>query len=313
MSVQADVSAVTVPVSSAWSSKVNWTQAVAAFAMILTLVSGGKIGMSADQQTAAVVTIGVLCNIATWILKTFFTSTVHAASLPKVVMFIVGIILCSLMLGLPAAMAANSGLPVKKAPSQGGLSISLPCIGSSNIPLGCTPIGGGSAPTKVSTETVDPLTFLRQFGYKDLNNALLDANGQTPPNKTTAQCWTYLLTLVPEPAAAAPAASGDAPAATPAATNPATSLLPAVPGIASIIQKALDDQQILVTWLSPGGGLEQLNLACAPAVNMVNARLLTGGAVGAAAAAALSNPATAPLIAGLQAMFAGIIALPKVF
>jgi hypothetical protein len=51
--------------------------------MILTLVSGGKVGMDADQQTAAVVTIGVACNIATWVMKTFFTARVHPTSLPK--------------------------------------------------------------------------------------------------------------------------------------------------------------------------------------------------------------------------------------
>jgi len=83
MSQEPPVPTVTVPVVSAWASKINWTQAVAAFAMILTLVSGGKVGMDADQQTAAVVTIGVACNIATWILKTFFTARVHPTSLPK--------------------------------------------------------------------------------------------------------------------------------------------------------------------------------------------------------------------------------------
>jgi hypothetical protein len=83
MSPQPAVPTVTVPVVSAWASKINWTQAVAAFAMILTLVSGGKVGMDADQQTAAVVTIGVACNVATWIMKTFFTASVHPASLTK--------------------------------------------------------------------------------------------------------------------------------------------------------------------------------------------------------------------------------------
>jgi hypothetical protein len=83
MSSQPPVETATVPVVSAWSSKINWTQAVAAFAMILTLVSGGKVGMDADQQAAAVVTIGVGCNIATWIMKTFFTARVHPTSLPK--------------------------------------------------------------------------------------------------------------------------------------------------------------------------------------------------------------------------------------
>ena len=83
MSPQPAVPTATVPIVSAWASKINWTQAVAAFAMILTLVSGGRVGMDADQQAAAVVTIGVACNIATWIMKTFFTARVHPTSLPK--------------------------------------------------------------------------------------------------------------------------------------------------------------------------------------------------------------------------------------
>lgn len=73
----------TVPVTSAWSSKINWTQAVSGAAMVLTLVSGGKVGLTADQQAAIVVTIGVIGNVITWICKTWFTNSVHAPSLPK--------------------------------------------------------------------------------------------------------------------------------------------------------------------------------------------------------------------------------------
>jgi hypothetical protein len=72
-----------VPVSSAWTSKINWTQAVSATAMILTFATGGKVGMDAGQQAAAVVTIGVVTNVVTWVMKTWFTSTVHEASLPS--------------------------------------------------------------------------------------------------------------------------------------------------------------------------------------------------------------------------------------
>ena len=60
MSTSPTTPTVNVPVTSAWSSKVNWTQAVAAAAMILTLVSGGKIGITPEQQAAAVVVIGVI-------------------------------------------------------------------------------------------------------------------------------------------------------------------------------------------------------------------------------------------------------------
>jgi hypothetical protein len=72
-----------VPVTSAWVSKVNWTQAVSAFAMIVTLVSGGHVSMTPEQQVALVVTIGVVTNIVTWIFHTWFTPGVKAASLEK--------------------------------------------------------------------------------------------------------------------------------------------------------------------------------------------------------------------------------------
>jgi len=45
---------------------------------------------------------------------------------------------------------------------------------------------------------------------------------------------------------------------------------------------------------------------------MLNAKLLVGGAGTAAIAAAVTNPATAPLIAGVGTLLTGVIALvPK--
>jgi hypothetical protein len=70
----------TVDVASAWGSKINWTQAVSGFAMVLTFATGGKLGMTIDQQAAVVTTIGVLTNIATWVMKTWFTKTITPAS-----------------------------------------------------------------------------------------------------------------------------------------------------------------------------------------------------------------------------------------
>jgi hypothetical protein len=70
-----------VPVKSAWASKINWTQSVAAIAMIATLVSGGKLNITADQQVSIVVTIGVFSNVITWILRTWFNGSVNPASL----------------------------------------------------------------------------------------------------------------------------------------------------------------------------------------------------------------------------------------
>lgn len=71
---------VLVPTKSAWLSKINWTQGVSSFAMVLTLVSGGKLNLTADQQVSIVVTIGVVGDVATYVIKTWFTPTVTRAS-----------------------------------------------------------------------------------------------------------------------------------------------------------------------------------------------------------------------------------------
>lgn len=69
----------TVPVKSAWASKINWTQAVAVLASVLTLF--GFSSLTPEQQAAIVTTISVVQGVATWVMKTWFTPTVSAASL----------------------------------------------------------------------------------------------------------------------------------------------------------------------------------------------------------------------------------------
>lgn len=71
---------VVVEVKPAWQSKINWTQAVSGVAMILTLVSGGELNITAEQQLGIIAVIGLASNIVTWILKTWFTTTVTPAS-----------------------------------------------------------------------------------------------------------------------------------------------------------------------------------------------------------------------------------------
>jgi hypothetical protein len=71
---------VSVSVKSAWLSKINWTQAASGAAMILAYISGGKMNITPDQQAALVVSIGVLGNVATWVIKTWFTATVTPSS-----------------------------------------------------------------------------------------------------------------------------------------------------------------------------------------------------------------------------------------
>lgn len=72
----------TVPVKSAWYSKINWTQAVATGAMVITLVTGGKLSISGDQQAAIVTTIGVIGGIVTFVCRTWFNGSVSPSSLP---------------------------------------------------------------------------------------------------------------------------------------------------------------------------------------------------------------------------------------
>lgn len=83
MSQQQIPATAVVPVTSAWTGKVNWTQAVAIVSSILTLVFGPQAGLSPEQQAAIVTTITIIQGLVTWILKTWFTPTVHAASLPS--------------------------------------------------------------------------------------------------------------------------------------------------------------------------------------------------------------------------------------
>jgi hypothetical protein len=71
-----------VEVTSAWSSKINWTQIVAVCSSLSTVIFGAKVGIAPEQQAAIVVVIGMIQGLVTWIAKTWFTPHVHAASLP---------------------------------------------------------------------------------------------------------------------------------------------------------------------------------------------------------------------------------------
>lgn len=68
-----------VSVKSAWLSKINWTQFVAAAAMLLTL-----FGIELDANTQAQVLAGIVGVQAalTFVWKTWFTSTVTPGSMP---------------------------------------------------------------------------------------------------------------------------------------------------------------------------------------------------------------------------------------
>ena len=76
-------SSAVVPVTSAWASKINWTQAVAVGSSILVFAFGPKASLSTDQQLALVTTINLVQSAATWIFRTWYNGSVSPSSLPK--------------------------------------------------------------------------------------------------------------------------------------------------------------------------------------------------------------------------------------
>lgn len=72
-----------VPVQSALISKINWAQVISLVAMGTVVLTGGKLNITPDQQVAVVATIGVITNVVTYILRTWFNGSVNPASLPE--------------------------------------------------------------------------------------------------------------------------------------------------------------------------------------------------------------------------------------
>ena len=67
-------------VQSAWLSKINWTQAIAFAAMMLTMFG---IDLPADVQAQILAAITAVSTVVTWAFRTFFTSTVTPAVAAK--------------------------------------------------------------------------------------------------------------------------------------------------------------------------------------------------------------------------------------
>lgn len=68
----------TVDVKSGWFSKINWTQGLAASGMLLTM-----FGIDLDAKTQADILAGIVGAQAaiTWMMRTFFTSSVTPSSI----------------------------------------------------------------------------------------------------------------------------------------------------------------------------------------------------------------------------------------
>ncbi len=73
---------VIVNTQSPWFSKINWAQVVQGVAAIAVIATGGKINLTPEQQLQIVGAIVVVGNLATIIMKTYFTTTVTPQSVP---------------------------------------------------------------------------------------------------------------------------------------------------------------------------------------------------------------------------------------
>jgi hypothetical protein len=80
MSDETTAPVVTVPIKSAWASKVNITQAVGVAATALALLTSNKFSVPLDVQAQMVAAIQAVQAVATWIMRTWFTSAITAGS-----------------------------------------------------------------------------------------------------------------------------------------------------------------------------------------------------------------------------------------
>ena len=70
---------VAVPVKSAWTSKINWVQAVAVVAALGTMFG---VDLSPEDQVKIITGITVVQGFVTGVIKTWFTPTVTPQSVP---------------------------------------------------------------------------------------------------------------------------------------------------------------------------------------------------------------------------------------
>lgn len=158
-------------------------------------------------------------------------------------------------------------------------------------PVTSTPSGRKQIP--LATAQTNLVAVLEAFSVTDLQNALADANSQTPPDTAAAACWQALLNL-----------KGNS------GLNP----LPSSPGAFEFIQKGRDDKALLAGLLSPTGPLSPVLTACAPIVIDVKTTIIGLGLAGGLIGAAAVSPATAAAgAAALGGAGAGLALLKTMF
>lgn len=161
----------------------------------------------------------------------------------------------------PRRPAVHHTIPhsVKMAAVQAPFPTPKPAVAEPGTPKASAP--------KVMTQTQaqeNPAAILQAFAIGDLQNALADANGQTPPDTVAAACWQELINVV---------------------QSPAISLLPNQLGAFSAFQKARDLQNLVSALQSNSGPLTALKVACAPVILDTQTFLMRLGVIGGTVAA----------------------------
>jgi hypothetical protein len=105
------------------------------------------------------------------------------------------------------------------------------------------PEPASTAKFTAATAAANPLNFVQSFALSDLQAALADAQGQTPPDTLSITCYNALIPIVQSQVA-----------------NP----LPTQLGAFLAVQKARDLKNFIANLQSPSGPLAGLNIACAP-------------------------------------------------
>jgi hypothetical protein len=108
----------TVEVASAWASKINWTAAIGGIASLVTIFSGGQLGLDASTQATLVGMIALLQSGVTILLRTKYTTTVTPSSVsstpPNVLPTIAKMLLVAF--ALSAFLAGDSAHAATKPP-----------------------------------------------------------------------------------------------------------------------------------------------------------------------------------------------------
>lgn len=121
----------------------------------------------------------------------------------------------------------------------------------------------------------NPIAVIQTFTVNDLQAALADAQAQTPPDTTAANCYQALIPIVQSSVA-----------------NP----LPAGPGAFQAIQKIRDAKALLANLQSPTGPLAALNTACAPLILDAQNTLIQLGVTTGAVAATVATGGASSLV-----------------